>query len=207
MPELRDGQLCTLRKPVLARNTPAIHCAISLALLLLLWLSGGERLAAQSTPEEYQTEAKYLLHFAQLVTWPDDTAASSSDSVVLCTLGTDPFPGSLDRMEAGKVIGARPIQVRHLAQVEEATACQVLFISRDEDKQLPVLLPALHNAPVLTVGETPDFLLSGGMICFVLDENNVRFEINLDAARAARLKIGSRLLFLAQNVIGDVRAR
>jgi hypothetical protein len=191
-----------------ARNTPAIRYAISLALVLSLsWLSGGEQVEAQSTPEEYQTEARYLLHFAQLVTWPDDTAAASSDSMVLCTLGTDPFPGSLDRMEAGKVIGARPIQVRHITQVDEAMACQVLFISREEDKQLPVVLPALHNAPVLTVGETPDFLLFGGMICFVFDESNVRFEINLDAAKAARLKIGSRLLFLAQTVIGDVRTR
>jgi hypothetical protein len=189
-----------------ARNTPAIHCVRSLALVLsLFWLGAAERTSAQSTPEEYQVEAKYLLHFAQLITWPDDTA--TSDSVVLCTLGPDPFPGSLDRMEAGKAVGARPIQVRHLTQVEDASACQVLFFSRDEDKQLPVLLPALHKAPVLTVGETPDFLLSGGMICFVLDDNTVRFDINLDAAKAARLKIGSRLLFLAQTVIGDARAR
>jgi hypothetical protein len=40
------------------------------------------------------------------------------------------------------------------------------------------------------------------MICFRLEESRVRFGINLNAAEAARLKIGSRLLMLAQNVIG-----
>jgi hypothetical protein len=40
------------------------------------------------------------------------------------------------------------------------------------------------------------------MVCFLLQENKVRFEINLDAAQSAGLKIGSRLLVLAQNVVG-----
>ena len=51
------------------------------------------------------------------------------------------------------------------------------------------------------MGESPGFLGAGGMICFVLEDNNVRFGINLDAAASAKLKIGSRLLVLAQTVL------
>jgi hypothetical protein len=68
-----------------------------------------------------------------------------------------------------------------------------------------MVLATLHNAPILTVGESPGFLGEGGMICFVLEDNNVRFGINLDAAASAKLKIGSRLLILAQTVIGESR--
>jgi hypothetical protein len=86
-------------------------------------------------------------------------------------------------------------------------ACQVLFLGKAEGKRIPTLLANLHNAPILTVGESPGFLGAGGMICFVLEDNNVRFEINLDAAASAKLKIGSRLLILAQTVIGESREK
>jgi hypothetical protein len=65
------------------------------------------------------------------------------------------------------------------------------------------VLTDLHNAPILTVGETPGFLGEGGMICFRNEKDRIRFDINLDAARTASLKVGSRLLMMAQIVIGQ----
>jgi hypothetical protein len=44
------------------------------------------------------------------------------------------------------------------------------------------------------------FATRGGMIQFSLEEKQVRFEINLDAASEADLKISSRLLVLARIV-------
>jgi hypothetical protein len=40
------------------------------------------------------------------------------------------------------------------------------------------------------------------MIGFSMDNNKVRFDINVDAAGRAKLKISSRLLLLAKSVIG-----
>lgn len=186
------------------RNTFTARIMTSLAMLISVFCTGGpKRMQAQANSEEYQIKAAFIFHFAQLVDWPE----AASDSVAICTLGTDPFQGALERTVAGKAIGNRTIQVRHLKQVEETTGCHILFLSKSQTKQIPVLLADLHNAPVLTVGETPGFLGAGGMICFVLQDNNVRFQINLDAARSAGLKIGSRLLVLAQSVVGDTRAR
>jgi hypothetical protein len=59
-------------------------------------------------------------------------------------------------------------------------------------KCIPMLVSTLHNAPVLTVGETAGFLDAGGIIDFLLDDNKLRFEVNLDTAESADLKIGSR---------------
>ena len=86
-------------------------------------------------------------------------------------------------------------------------ACQILFFGKAQSKRIPMLVADLHNAPILTVGETAGFLDAGGMICFLLEENKVRFEINLDAAESARLKIGSRLLILAEHVVGESRGK
>jgi len=49
------------------------------------------------------------------------------------------------------------------------------------------------------VGETPGFAERGGIIRFTLEDNRVRFEINVDAAHQADLNISSRLLTLAKS--------
>lgn len=183
---------------------PRLLCPLAVLLLLLL-TGGSERTRAQSTDEEYRVKAAFIFHFAQLVEWPPET--SPENSLFLCTIGDDPFQGALENTVAGKAIGERLIQILHLKQGDDLQACQVLFVSREQKTQAPMLLAALHNAPVLTVGEAPGFLEAGGMISFVLDQNNVRFEINLDAAESAKLKIGSRLLLLAQTVVREGREK
>jgi hypothetical protein len=44
------------------------------------------------------------------------------------------------------------------------------------------------------------FAARGGMIQFSVEDRHVRFDINLDAASRARIKISSKLLALAQIV-------
>jgi hypothetical protein len=52
------------------------------------------------------------------------------------------------------------------------------------------------------VGESHNFAEDGGMIEFLLEGNKIRFEINLAAVNAAKLKMSARLLTLAKTVIG-----
>jgi hypothetical protein len=59
-------------------------------------------------------------------------------------------------------------------------------------------LRTARTAPVLTVGESPDFIAQGGIINFVRGAGMMRFEIDQEAARRARLQISSRLLRLAR---------
>jgi hypothetical protein len=80
--------------------------------------------------------------------------------------------------------------------------CNMVFISRSENRHLAAILANLRNSPILTMGEGDDFLVSGGMIRFCLEGDRVRFEINREAAESARLKISSKLLLLARNVAG-----
>jgi len=51
---------------------------------------------------------------------------------------------------------------------------------------------------VLSVGETDAFTPAGGVIRFYLDDNKIHFEVNLDAAEQARLKLSAKLLKLAR---------
>jgi hypothetical protein len=59
---------------------------------------------------------------------------------------------------------------------------------------------AAANAPILTVGETDDFIDNGGIIRFIKIGNRIHFQINPDAAERLSLKVSSRLLHLAEVV-------
>ena len=158
---------------------------------------------AQPAQDEYQVKAAFIFHFAQLTDWPADTLGGADNSLFLCTLGDDPFHGDLESTVEGKMVGTRALRIRHLKRPEDIPGCGILFLGKAEGSHIPVVLTELHNAPILTVGETPGFLGAGGMICFRIESNRMRFDINLDAARAASLRVGSRLLMMAQVVIGQ----
>jgi hypothetical protein len=88
--------------------------------------------------------------------------------------------------------------VRRLPRGADPRGCQLLFLCRSERGEQAEVLAALRGANVLSVGETDRFLAEGGHIRFFLDDNRVRFEVNLQAVEKTRIKISSKLLRLAK---------
>jgi hypothetical protein len=75
-----------------------------------------------------------------------------------------------------------------------------VFICDSETDRLPAILKSLESAPVLTVGEMTEFAERGGVICFKVEQDRIRLEINVAAAERSRLRISSQLLKLARIV-------
>ena len=150
------------------------------------------------TPE-YEVKAAFLYNFVKFVEWPPPVAHSTTP-FRLCVLGTDPFGDTLSNITQGKSISGRPIATNRLQSLLQAPSCHVLFISLAAPEAQRQALEAVQDLPVLTVGESADFLHLGGMIKFVLDQDRVRFEINLDAAERHHLKLSSKLLAVARVV-------
>ena len=188
----------------------------SLPILLCL-----QALLAQNPPPkptEYQVKATYLSNFGKFAEWPgvqpgvqpgaqpgaQDQPGVPTDSFNICVLGTDPFGSALTRAVTGESINRVPMAAKHISKVQDAVAgCRILFIAASEDDKLKTILAALGNASVLTVGESADFAKRGGMIQFVLDNNHIRFEVNLAAVQRARLTLSSELTKLATVVRRD----
>jgi hypothetical protein len=148
-------------------------------------------------------KAAFLFHFAQLAQWPTPASTSANDHLNLCTFGEDPFGGELEKTLEGKMIGPLPLRVRHMKQPPDVRGCQILFIAKGERKRVPVLLQIVFHEPVLTVGETDDFIRQGGMILLSVENERIRFEINLATTERAGLKMSAKLLVLAKTVIRD----
>jgi hypothetical protein len=166
--------------------------------------SAGSLTAQTAAPSEYEVKAAFLFHFAQFVDWPDGTIQADSP-LVYCTIGADPFQGALEASLIGKKMGGHGFQVRHARQISEIQGCHVLFIGEGEKGQVLSVLANIKRSPILTVGESERFVKDGGMIGFCLEENKIRFEINLESAEKARLRISAKLLALAKIVIGRPR--
>jgi len=171
----------------------------------LLWIviliSGTPQSArAQSTPDEYEVKAAFLFHFAQFIDWPASAKTAEDPSLKLCIFSDEPRRQELQNTIEGKLIGGRVYHVRLINQLQEIPDCSILFLSRDETRRQTAIVKGLRGVPVLTVGETTDFLSDGGMIRFHLEEGKIRFDINLGAADSSHLKISSRLLLLATSV-------
>jgi len=154
-----------------------------------------------SDSSEYLIKAGFIYNFAKFVDWPATAFAQPDSPIVIGILGTDPFGTLIDRIVENKKIGARGFVVKRLkwnTDLKDLKECKILFVGASEKAHLDDLVQIVKNLPILTVGETPGFAERGGVIRFVLEDNRVRFEINVEAAHQADLTISSRLLTLAR---------
>jgi hypothetical protein len=179
-------------------------------LIVLVCLLGGIAIplrAQASAASEYQVKAAFLYNFARFVEWPGDVLPSPEASIVLCVYGEDPFGPALDEMVKGKSINNRDLAIHRAKNSQELKGCQVVFIDGAESKRLPEILGALQGSSVLLVGESNGFAEQGGQIQFLLEDNKVRFSINVDAVERAHLKMSSKLLALAKIVHDGNRSK
>lgn len=167
---------------------------------LLVPLLGQHPLYSQAV-SEYEVKAAYLFNFVKFVEWPSGTFSNDSVPIRMCILNDVPFGLQLTETVKNKTVKSRPIVVVPVKTGEESRACQVLFVSSARSRQTSRLIAVLQGTSTLTVGETRDFLKEGGIINFVLRKNQVHFEVNHKAAMQAGLRISSKLLSLANQVI------
>jgi YfiR/HmsC-like len=151
---------------------------------------------------EYQVKSLILVSLPKYVDWPSNAFANANAPIVIGVLGDSKFGAELAKTVEGQNVVGRPVIVRQFQTPEDSDKCHILFIGSSEKTHLVDILGRIKEKPVLTVGETDQFLDQGGVINFVKKEGKVRLEINMDAARLANLQISSRLLRVADVVKG-----
>lgn len=172
---------------------------------LAVWLPGGLLLGlalllplpapAEERAEEYELKAAFLLNFAKFVTWPD---LPSSTEVDVAIWGSDRTHGVMADALAGKRIGPHALSVRRFSPDEPPP--HILFVQAVREPIPAELRQRLASAHTLVVGESPDFAARYGVIGFVRRGANLRFQVNIEAADRAGLKISARLAQLAEIV-------
>lgn len=171
---------------------------VALALTLGLAAPG----QAAEKPTEYQVKAAYLYNFAKFIHWPDSAFGGAKAPLVIGVLGTNDFNGKL-RPLTGRKIRNRVIEIKYFNTYQEIKNCQLLYISKSEEKNLQQILKGLAGQPILTVGETKYFVEFGGIIQFVTKRDRLRFSINRDVTQNNNIQIEAQLLSLAAKVVKE----
>ena len=178
---------------------PRVGVRTLIAALLSVCALGAAGAQRASPATEYEVKAAYVFNFLSFVTWPASAFASPTAPIVIGVVGDSPLMEPLRRVIQGEVVNGRPLEARRIDRVEDIQECHVLFTGAKGPRRQPTT----PSAPLLTVGETDDFLPSGGVVRLaVTTDNRVVFDVNLEAMNRASLKPNARLLKVARRVVG-----
>ncbi len=175
-----------LKMRLLAKTATKFALMASLILLLTI-------VKAEET--EFRVEkitAGFVYNFARLTIWPD---LSKKQAVKLCIAAQPDFVKIFQQFSDKRVAGRTLEALEYSKEIHND--CQILFI--DTAMQDEIQCQHLRNSPhLLTISNIPGFAHGCGIIELFKENNRLRFEINIDAANRAKLRLSSYLYKLAR---------
>jgi uncharacterized protein DUF4154 len=159
--------------------------------------------ASAQTATAPALKAAFLYNFAKFTEWPAD-ALPQGEPLVMCVINDRAVGEMLTDLTKGRSIDGHAVVVSTMKLDSPAlAACRVLFTSGLDAARSGVLLESVGGKPVLTVSDHDKFAQLGGVANFFVENGNMRFAINLDAAQRAGVRLSSKLLNLAKIVKDD----
>jgi hypothetical protein len=149
-----------------------------------------------------QVKALYLYNFSVFIEWPTNKFAKTNSPIVIGVLADRDVETELGKIARKVPAGSRPLLIRRLTANADFTECHIVFIGHDQRLD-PVLAKLKSVQGILTVAEHEQFGQRGGMINIVLDEDQLRYEINRVATEKAGLKPSAQLIRHALKVIAS----
>ncbi len=180
-PRLRPRFVQSVRRPLL-----------SLLALLALGVAMPSVASAQPELSEYQLKAAFVLNFAKFVTWP----TPPPPTVDIAIWAPENIYVTMATALSEKAIADRRLQLRRFSA--DGPLPHVLFVHAANEPIPAELRARLAGANVLVIGESPGFAARTGIIGFVQRGENLRFQVNIDAAERSGLRLSGRLAQLAE---------
>jgi hypothetical protein len=177
---------------------PRARCrARSRAVLLLGLLSASAALAQDVT--EPSLKAAFVYNFAKFTEWPVDVLPATA-SFTACVLGDAPVSDALERTVKGRLLSGHSVSVMRVALDGPLRTCHLLYVSGVTPAQVSAIVTIVKGAPVLTISDIDDFAPLGGIAHMFVENGRMRFDLNVDRAKLARLQLSSKLLTLASRL-------
>jgi len=148
---------------------------------------------------EPSLKAAFVYNFAKFTEWPQDVLSGGAPFNA-CVLGDAPIGDALERSVKGRQLGGRTIAVLRVAPDGPLKSCHLLYMSGLKTAQIVTVVEALRGVPVLTISDVDDFARLGGIAHVFVENGKMRFDLNLELAKRARLQLSSKLLVLAARV-------
>jgi len=166
---------------------------------LFVFLFVLQNTCAEERPTEDGVKAAYLYNFGKFMRHPEADAGKND----ICILGRNTIAKVLEDSKSSDKGDAHPI--RNYDKAADARNCEIVYMGASESEHIEKDLAALQGSNVLTVSDVPQFLEKGGMIQLLLQNNRIRFAVNLDAVGRTNIQLSSELLKVAVYVNSSAR--
>jgi hypothetical protein len=163
--------------------------ALSLGCVLSVFSAGGSN--------EYNVKAMFILNFMKYVEWPSESAGQVFRIGVA---GESEIYPALMHMASNRPAEGKRVEIKKVT-LDDAPGCQIIFVPREEVKSLAEWISRYNGKGVLIVTEDAGQKSAQAAINLVTVDNKIRFDINSKTARACGVRISSRLINLAREVI------
>lgn len=172
-------------------------CGLRMRLVVVVSILAGLWPAARAAGEpEDELKSAIVLSFLRYGEWRP--LPSPNTPLTVGVVGRAAFAEVLRHTLEGKLVGDRSIQVVDLKSASDPRSCQIVYFAEQKGLETRGALQGALTAHALTIGETRDFLDSGGAVDLFLLDGHITFEVNLEALERTGITISSRLLRFGQ---------
>ncbi len=182
-------------RPAAAPCIPGRLLLITLLAVALVVPRSQSPWAQPSAVSEEKYIAVFLLNCAKVVEIPANGFNSPEDPLVVSVVTPKSLSEYLPWLD-GQIVQGRRLTVRPFNEVLAGAPCHILYINGTDRQNWEPILGRFKDRPLMTVGDSHAFLQSGGIIGFLRTDSKIRFEINVDAAKRAGVKIPSKMIQL-----------
>jgi hypothetical protein len=149
-----------------------------------------------------RVKAEYLFRFLSYVDFPRAVLPQPGTPLVIGVAGADEVFDALADTLSMRTVGTRPVIRRRLDAGDSLMGVHLLFAGHPLDLQQNALVSQARSSPVLLVTDAANGLGAGAVFNFLMIHDQLRFEASLEAATRAALMVSSRVLVLAERVMG-----
>ncbi len=171
---------------------------LSIALCLLMGIPNQAMAEKDKDGSENLIRSAMIYNFCKFVQWPK----TDMDTLVLGVMAAPNAAPIFSSIE-GKEVHDSFINVKSVETPEDMVGCQLVFIPKNMEDQLPTTFSTAQTESVLTISEIDGFCSKGGIIQLVERRGKLRFFINNKAAGDSHLILSSQLLKMAKIVEGS----
>jgi hypothetical protein len=163
-----------------------------LTLVLMLFFMVGPATAGTFT-ETDKSVRSIVSGIVSYTRWP-----SLSGQPKLCVYASSHYTQALSREEGQSELPYTPVIVHNDQEALSATCDAIYFGTESPAKQLELISQYQGRALLLISEQNPEYVI-GSAFCLIIDHNQVRFSVNLDALTRSGVRVNPDVLMLARN--------
>lgn len=178
-----------------------IAMLVPLVVALAFSLTAPGTTFAINTSPEYAVKAAYIFNIIRFTKSADSSLLENVDEINICMLGDSKFGKYILPIEKKRIDG-KPLRIVNKTSLQQTQNCQLVFISNTSSYPPDEVSNILGNKKIIVIGDDINFVESGGMFAFYIEDKKVRIGLNKNTLDKSGLKVSS-MLFEVCTAFGD----